>query len=192
MNGPAGTSGQASASSLRRRLLRLGLRWRLVDSKFRHNKSRYVAQCLGATATILLVLLLLDSVKQTVLIASLGASAFIAFAAPRSYASRPRALIGGYCVGTLLGCGLSFVAVAMAARSGLPLHTLQIVGGAVASGLAFFAMVVSDTEHPPAAALAIGFVLNEWDLSTVAVVLSGITALSLVKEIFRARLMDLV
>lgn len=167
-------------------------RWRLVDAKFRQHKGRYVAQCLGATATILVVLLVLDSVEQTVIIASLGASAFIAFAVPRSYASRPRAMIGGYCVGALAGCSVSLLMSALASGAGLPLHTLNVVGGALASGLAFFIMVVSDTEHPPAAALAIGFLLNEWDWLTVAVVLAGIVALSLVKEAFRQQLMDLL
>jgi CBS-domain-containing membrane protein len=177
---------------LRRRVARTAVRWRLIDSKFRHNKRRYVAQCLMATVTILLVLLLLDSVRQTVLIASLGASAFIAFAMPRSYPSRPRAMIGGYGVGTTIGCALSVVAAWLAERLGIDLHTLQIVGGAVATGLAFFVMVLTDTEHPPAAALSLGFVLNDWDGVTVAVVLIGICALSLIKEAARRRMMDLI
>ena len=62
----------------------------------------------------------------------------------------------------------------------------------MATGLAFFLMVLTDTEHPPAAALALGYVLNEWQLDTVVVVLGGVTALAVVTQLFRARLMDLV
>ncbi len=168
------------------------VRWRLVDSKFRQNKLRYLAQTGGVAMTMLVVLLALDSVSQTVLIASLGASAFIAFAVPRSYASRPRALLGGYLVGTAVGCALSLLSIWLAPRVGAELHTLQIICGAMAVGLCFFIMVVLDTEHPPAAALALGYVLNDWNITTVLVVLSGILALSLVKEAFRSKLMDLM
>ena len=51
--------------------------------------------------------------------------------------------------------------------------------------------MTTETEHPPAAALALGYVLNEWDGGTVLVVLAGATALSLIKEALRNRLMDL-
>jgi len=179
-------------TTLGERLARATVRWRLVDSKFRHNKLQYVLQTLLAVITIMVVLLALDSVQQTVLIASLGASTFIAFAMPRSYPSRPRYMIGGYCVGTVVGCLLSLLSIGLADQVGLDRRTTQIVCGAVATGLAFFLMVLTDTEHPPAAALALGYVLNEWQLDTVVVVLGGVTALAVVTQLFRARLMDLV
>ena len=167
-------------------------RWGLVDSKFRQNKLRYLLQAGLATLTMMVVLLLLDEVEQTVLIASLGASAFIAFAMPRSYPSRPRYMIGGYCVGSAVGCLLSVLAGLLADQLGGHLRAVQIICGAVAIGLSFFLMVVTDTEHPPAAALALGYVLNEWQVDTVLVVLGGVTALAAIKQLFRARLMDLV
>ncbi len=179
-------------TSLSTQLARFVERSRLVDSKFRQNKRRYVLQTLLAAVTMMAVLLVLDEVEQTVLIASLGASAFIAFAMPRSYPSQPRYMIGGYCVGTVVGCLLSLLAAVLADQAGLDPRGVQIVCGAVATGLAFFLMVLTDTEHPPAAALALGYVLNEWHLGTVFVVLGGITALAIVKELFRPRLMDLV
>ena len=58
-------------------------------------------------------------------------------------------------------------------------------------GLAMFVMVTTDMEHPPAAAIALGFVLNEWDMMTIVVVLAGISAISLIKEAARGRLIDL-
>ena len=71
-------------------------------------------------------------------------------------------------------------------------NMLQIIMGAVAVGLAMFCMVTTDTEHPPGAAIALGFVLNEWDLMTVAVVLAGICSISFIKESVRSRLIDLL
>ena len=136
------------------------------------------------------MLVILDYVKQTVLIASLGASTFIAFTMPHVRSSKPRYLIGGYIVGTCMGCAGSFAASVVS----LPIEGLaaSVVFGAIAIGCAMLVMVITDTEHPPAAALALGYVLNEWDLLTVIVIFVGIVSTSLIKEIFKSALHDLL
>jgi len=52
-------------------------------------------------------------------------------------------------------------------------------------------MVVTNLEHPPAAGVALGLVLNNCEARTVAVVLGGIFLLTLAKELMRSFLMDL-
>ena len=55
-----------------------------LDRHFRRESfKRYALQCGLAGFVVLILLLILDAVTQTVLIAALGASAFIAFAVPR-------------------------------------------------------------------------------------------------------------
>lgn len=68
----------------------------------------------------------------------------------------------------------------------------MIIFGAIAISLAMFTMVVTRTGHPPAAALALGLVLNEWSLLTLVVVLSGIVGLSIIKQLVLPALLDLV
>lgn len=165
---------------------------RFFDPKFRANWRRYIAQCLAATLVILLVLIALDSVRQTVLIASLAASSFIAFAMPHTRRAGPRYLIGGYLVGTVVGCAMSVVAGWLSNIGAGSLHLDQIVCGALATGVAILCMVTTDTEHPPAAALALGFVLNEWDALTLLVVLGGIMTIAAIKEATRPLLIDLL
>jgi CBS-domain-containing membrane protein len=75
----------------------------LEDRLRRENLNRYFLQCGLAGGVVLILLLILDAVTQTVLIAALGASTFIAFAVPRSLHSDPRHLIGGYLVGIVVG-----------------------------------------------------------------------------------------
>ena len=71
-----------------------------IDRHFRREDfKRYAMQCGLAGFVVFILLLVLDTVTQTVLIAALGASAFIAFAVPRSLHSGPRHMIGGYVVG---------------------------------------------------------------------------------------------
>ena len=162
------------------------------DSHFRlNNFKRYGLQCGMAGVGVLILLLVLDAVTQTVLIASLGASAFIAFAVPRSLHSDPRHLIGGYLVGMVAGVAMSYL-YSLFSLDGAWDQAVMIIFGALAISLAMFTMVVTRTEHPPAAALALGLVLNEWNLATLIVVLVGVIGLSLIKRIVLPMLMDLV
>ncbi len=149
-------------------------------------------QCSLAGAVVLMLLLILDAVTQTVLIAALGSSAFIAFAVPRSLHSGPRHLVGGYVVGMAVGCVVSLAFKLLPIADPVVEHAVMILFGAIAISLAMLAMVVTRTEHPPAAALALGLVLNEWDLVTLIVVMAGIVALSLVKRLVLPTLMDLI
>ena len=156
------------------------------------NWRQYVYQCFLVTLTIAVVVSVLDTFYQTVLIAALGASAFVAFSVPSLRASRPRCLIGGYLVGIVVGTSVSWFTGAMSDIVPMPDHFELLFMGAVSVGLAMFIMVVTNTEHPPGAALAIGFVYNEWTWMTVAIVLAGIVAISFIKESQRGRLIDLL
>jgi len=156
------------------------------------NLRRYLLQCTLAGVVVFLLLLLLDAVTQTVLIAALGSSTFIAFALPRSLHSGPRHMIGGYIAGILSGCLMAILNTAVDLADLMPAHAAIIVFGAVATALAMFIMVVTKTEHPPAAALALGLVLNEWNLLTLLVILAGIVSLSMLKRLVLPVLMDMI
>lgn len=129
---------------------------------------------------------------QTVLIAAPGASTFIAFAVPRSLHSSPRCLIGGYLVGIFAGGLMATLNIAIDFSDIVTAHVSVVVFGALAAGLAMFIMVVTKTEHPPAAALALGLVLNEWGWLTLVVVIVGVVALSICKQLVLPILMDLL
>lgn len=153
---------------------------------------RYLLQCGLAGLVVLTLLLVLDSVTQTVLIAALGASAFIAFAVPRSLHSGPRHLIGGYLVGMFAGGLMAWPGGVVDFESATVAHAFVIVFAALAMALAMLLMVVTRTEHPPAAALALGLVLNEWSVITLLVIMGGVIALSLAKRLVLPVLMDLL
>ena len=169
-------------------ITRLGLESRLR----RKNIRRYALQCSLAAAVVLILLMVLDAMTQTVLIAALGASVFIAFAVPRSLHSSPRCLIGGYLAGILAGSLMATLNIALEFSDVVTAHASMVVFGALATGLAMFLMVVTKTEHPPAAALALGLVLNEWSLLTLVVVIVGVIALSICKQLILPILMDLL
>ncbi len=166
----------------------LGLEYRLRTE----NLVRYLLQCGLATVVVLFILLILDTLTQTVLIAALGASTFIAFALPRSVHADPRHMIGGYLIGIVAGGLMGLAEQAMHFGSAAATHQEMVVFGALATGLAMFLMVVTKTEHPPAAALALGLVLNAWDWPTLAFIMGGIVFLTIIKQIVMPLLMDLL
>jgi CBS-domain-containing membrane protein len=165
----------------------------MSDNGLKMRKLRYASQCTLAACSVFAILLLLDAMSDTLAVTVLGASSFIAFTRPESHISKPRLLIGGYVIGIASGCFCH----TLCGTTGL--NTLPIIGtshhivmGALAVGLAIFLMVITGTEHPPAAGLALAFVLGGWDRSTVVVTIAGIIALSAIKELLRPRLIDLL
>ena len=163
----------------------------LFDTKLHKHKGRYVGQCLLATASAMVVLLVLDAMSNAAIIASLGASCFIAFTMPHGAISSPRYLVGGYVVGLAVGTGCHWLS-RMPLPEGWFLVHHDVFFGALAIGLATFIMVVTNTEHPPAAGVALGLVVQEWSLLTVVVVFVGIVLLWTIKRLLKPLLVDLL
>ena len=53
-------------------------------------------------------------------------------------------------------------------------------------------MVLTNTEHPPAAGAALGLVIHDWSLWSVGVILVSAVALSILRAILRPRLVNLL
>jgi CBS-domain-containing membrane protein len=170
-----------------------GSEMKLFDEKFMKNKVRFGLQCSLATLSVFIVLLLIDAMSNAVVIAVFGASAFIAFTMPEAGVSRPRYLIGGYLVGITAGSLCRYL-LSVPLLESLPFFKgfPYVAYGSLAVGVATFGMVITDTEHPPAAGLALGLVLNECSFTTVLVVLTGIVSLSIIKTALRPFLRNLL
>lgn len=166
---------------------------KLLDRKFLENPGPYLFQWGLVTLSVLVILIFLNTLSSATIVASLGASSFIAFTAPHAQVSRPRFLIGGYAAGTVVGLfcnainhyylpdGTSFL--------GIPSYTFL---GAMAVGLAMFLMVITNFEHPPAAALALGLVVDRNSLRSAMIALIGILALSLIKTLLKRYMKNLL
>jgi CBS-domain-containing membrane protein len=166
---------------------------RIIDKEFKYNVARYISQCALATLTILIVLVFLDVLTQTAIIAALGASSFIAFTMPAYDISKPRFLIGGYLVGISVGCFCHLLSLSpWMASIFVSLRISSIVWGALSVGMAIFLMVITDTEHPPAASVTLGLVLNKWDYLTIVSILCGIILISTLKWLLKPVLKNLL
>ena len=143
------------------------------------------------------ILFALGTVAQEKLIGAIGASSmastvFIVMSAPSSTVAQFRHILGGYIIGIIVGVALYFFVYPLSGFTLLTLqHSLETCG-AIAVGLSILCMVLLNCKHPPAAGMALGLVLEQWDYYTIATIILSIIMLSLIKRILRSKLMDLI
>ncbi len=165
---------------------------RLLDEKAKHNIGPYLLQCGLATITILVILIFLDVIKHAAIIATLGSSVFLVFAMPSAYSSNCRPLIGGYIIAIVISSFFYFL-LSLSFIENLPFssQTHHIIFGAIAVGLTILGMVITDTEHPPAAGMSLSLVLNSWDTKTLIFIIFAVLALASIRRVLGSRLVDL-
>lgn len=139
----------------------------------RLNVKRIVGSTFGAMLTLALLAYLSDVTQHRFIIPPLGASCFIAFVIPDSAFARPRSIIGGHVVASLIGVG------------SVQLFGTVWWGGAVAVGSAILLMQVLRMLHPPAAANPLLIIDGKLALADLAAsVLGGCILLILLSALF--------
>ena len=135
----------------------------IIDKSLVRTPRNYIIQSLLATVAVAIILYFVNIFTEAAIVAALGASIFIVFAMPRSVTAQSRRLIGGHIVGLICGsiCYYAFLTG--------PLRELAAnwefilwCACALSVGLSIFLMTITNTEHPPAAATALGIVAHGW------------------------------
>ena len=163
-----------------------------LDEKLRKENMwpHYIFQSLLATFVMFLVLLLL--INAPVIVAALGASAFIVFAMPKNVTAQPRNLVGGHVVGAISGSVFASLLIILNMDS--VFH--QVIAASASVGLTIFIMVVTDTEHPPGCSTSLGLVIYGSTpshlFSYAGFILISAVILSGVKHVLSPQLKDLV
>jgi len=139
-------------------------------------------QSLVAASAIFIILLVL-TVEEAVIVASIGATTFIVFAIPSSPTAKPRNVIGGHFTGIIAG---SLCALIPHERT-----ILAILIYALSVGISMFIMILSETEHPPAAGTALGIAISGFSLYVTGTMVISVLALSLIHYFFKDFLIDL-
>jgi CBS-domain-containing membrane protein len=154
-----------------------------IDNKFKSNWKSYVIQSSFAALSVFIIILILK-MEHAVVIASIGATAFIVFAMPNNITAKPKKIIGGHLVGLITG---SFFAIF---TNDYLILTALIYSAAV--GVAFLIMVITDTEHPPAAGTALGLSITGYSIDAVVAVLTSVIILSIIQFFAKSKLKDLI
>ena len=150
---------------------------------FRQSWKQYVFQSLLATIVIFVVFLGLR-LDRPLITVSIGATAFIVFAMPKSITANPRNVIGGHAVGAATGLLLLLI------PHNTFLSSVFIYSFAV--GASIFMMVTLNIEHPPASATALGIAMNGFSLRASVVFFISIVILLITQRYFKRFLKCLV
>jgi CBS-domain-containing membrane protein len=153
----------------------------------------YLFQTALATVSLIVILLLVNAVLQAAIVVAIASSAFIVFVVPHSVAVSPRRVIGGHAVAVSSGSLFSLIHVAVGTDPGVegPSYLLNVLA-ALSVGTGILVMVMTNTEHPPAAGTALGLVIHSWSASAVAFVLVGAVILTVVRILLGRRLVNLI
>jgi CBS-domain-containing membrane protein len=129
-----------------------------------------------------LVLLLL-SMQRAVIVASVGATAFIVFMKPRNPFAAPRNVIGGHLIGLAAGLVFAFIP--------RPSPAIHLVLCALAVGCSMLAMALANMEHPPAAGTALAVALAGVSWQIAAAVVTSAVLMALLHHFLQPHLRDL-
>lgn len=160
----------------------LNRRWMRIRSEFPRLWKNYIYQSLFA-AVIVFVILLLLTIEHVVVIASIGATAFIVFTMPRNICAKPRRVIGGHIVGLISG-SLCALIPHSSTLAGITIYALAV-------GISICLMVAIDVEHPPASGTALGVAITGFSPGVMIAVITSSVALSVAHHFSKKFLKDL-
>jgi CBS-domain-containing membrane protein len=143
----------------------------------------YLFQSLLAGLSVFILLVVLH-MQNIVVVASIGSTAFIVFAMPREITARARSVIGGHLAGFFCGSLGGLISAAF--------HFPNTLTYSIAVGLSILIMVVTDTEHPPAAGTALGVAISGYSTEVFFSLLISVIVLSTIHHFFKMYLKDLV
>ena len=154
-----------------------------LDPKFPSYWKTYLTQSSYAAAAVFFITLLLS--ENPVVIASIGATAFIVFALPNNIAAEPKRIIGGHFLGFFIGS-------CFAVFPFMDIIFFKAIWFALSIGFTILLMVVLDFEHPPAAGTALGMTLVGYSGSAAIAIIISVLSLAIIAYIFKPYLEDLV
>ncbi|MCH7800678.1 MAG: HPP family protein [Chloroflexi bacterium] len=184
---------QPPGSSRHRRSLMTALFGNLIDRNLPGRAHNYIFQCGLASLSLFLILLVEDAVFRAAIVVAVASTAFTIFVFPNSIASTPRRIIGGHVIAVVSGAAMAaFLLVLSVDNTALGTRFVVDIAAALSVGLGALLMVITNTEHPPAAGTAFALVIYPWSWSAIVFIISSAIILSIVRIILRPMLINLL
>ena len=167
--------------------------WFLFDKNLKSRMKNYLFQCALAILSLIVIFMVQSTLFSEAIVVSVASAAFTIFVFPDSIASTPRRVIGGQIVAILAGA-IFFAMLQIPTLESMAetMNLVTSVAAALAVGLSILLMVATNTEHPPAAGVALGLVIDPWQWSAIAFVLIGALVLSIIRAVLRPRMINLL
>tara|TARA_Y100000748_G_C15396052_1_gene449483 strand:+ start:492 stop:875 length:384 start_codon:yes stop_codon:yes gene_type:complete len=126
---------------------------------------------------------------RAAIVVGVASSAFTIFVVPDSIAATPRKVIGGHLVAILIAL---LIVVLIQVLNINDSRLILNICAAVSVGIGIIIMVVTNTEHPPAAGTSLGLIIHGFDWSSVIFIIASTLLLSLIRIILRHRMINLL
>ena len=158
---------------------------------YREHKRAFWFQSIVAILITLGVVFTLGGVTSSTILSAIGASSlaastFIAFGLPDSPVAKAQRMIGSYVIGILVGVFFYWISNdTYAWTHWMTVITHKEICSGLAVGLTMLIMFLLDLEHPPAAGLSLGIVIDEWNWWVLIVVLLSIVIIALLRVLMR-------
>ena len=171
------------------------LKIHILDTKLSRGRLKnYVIQSVVAGIVFYVLIRLLHEIGAYAFLAGAASSLFTVFAMPKSVTAQPRNVIGGHYLCFVIGCAFSFLYWSERVQPAwVSAETFHFTAIALGITVSTFVMVLTDTEHPPAAGTTMAAILMKerfsWDLAMAVLIFP--VFLSTVRYIFRRQLKDL-
>ena len=156
----------------------------VLDQYIHSRWAHYVFQCGLAAVSLVFILLIGDTVFKTAIVVGIASSAFTVFVIPDSVAATPRKVVGAI-------ISLSIQFTGLDALSEDKRFFIDIMA-ALSVGVGIFVMVVTNTEHPPAAGTSLGLVFYGFDWASIVFIILSALLLSLVRVALRPKMINLL
>ena len=154
-----------------------------IDSDFLPQWKAYIVQSSYAALSVFIITLIPS--ENTVVIASIAATAFIVFTLPNNISAEPKRIIGGHFLGFFIGS-------CFAVFPFMHILLFKAIWFALSIGFTILLMVVLDFEHPPAAGTALGMTLVGYSSSAAIAIIISVFLLTIVAYLTKPYLEDLV
>jgi len=115
----------------------------IISKSLKEKWFNYLWQSISAGAITFLMLYVFSEVIALIILAGVGSTFFTIFALPKLRTASNRNIIGSYLICITVGLFCTYI-------------YLPSLSGGVAISVATLLMVITDTEHPPAAGVALG------------------------------------
>ncbi|HIA75446.1 MAG TPA: HPP family protein [Dehalococcoidia bacterium] len=137
----------------------------VLDQYIHSRWNHYFFQCCLASIPLIFILLIGDTLK-TAIVVGIASSAFTIFVGPNRVAATPRKVIGGHLLSAFIGTLIALILqspplIQMVLENRYSLD----VAAALSVGIGIFLMVITNTEHPPAAGTSLGLVIQCCELN---------------------------
>ena len=120
----------------------------ILSKNLKERWFNYFWQSAAAGLITFLMLFVFSEVIALIILAGVGSTYFTIFALPSNRTASNRNIFGSYLICILIGLFCTYIPSAS-------------LSGGVSIGVSAFFMVITDTEHPPAAGIALGLSMAE-------------------------------